>query len=44
VSGVNGAPFASRAGHVLASNGRIHQPMLDVIAAFRAGRAPKRTQ
>lgn len=36
VTTVTGAPFHSRAGEVLASNGHIHEAMLEVIAAFRA--------
>ena len=43
VSTVMGDPFRSRAGSVLASNGLIHDPMLDVIIEF-SQRAPKRTQ
>jgi myo-inositol-1(or 4)-monophosphatase len=35
VTKMDGAPFSSRANQVLASNGRIHQAMLDVIAGFR---------
>jgi myo-inositol-1(or 4)-monophosphatase len=35
VTGTDGAPFTSRGGHVLASNGRIHDAMLDVIRTFR---------
>jgi hypothetical protein len=42
VTALEGAPFASRGGDVLASNGRLHDAMLDVIRAFRQ-RAPKRT-
>jgi myo-inositol-1(or 4)-monophosphatase len=38
VTGVDGSPFASRHGHILATNGRVHDAMLDVIVAFRAGR------
>jgi myo-inositol-1(or 4)-monophosphatase len=38
VTGTEGAPFTSRGGHVLASNGRIHGAMLDVIRTF--GRRP----
>jgi myo-inositol-1(or 4)-monophosphatase len=41
VSNIDGSPFASRAGHVVASNGHLHDTMLQVIADFR--RAPKRT-
>jgi len=39
VTGTDGAPFTSRGGHVLASNGRIHDAMLDVIRTF--GRVPR---
>ena len=35
VTGMDGSAFASRAGHVLASNGRLHDAMLAVIRAFR---------
>jgi hypothetical protein len=35
VTGTDGAPFASRAGHVLASNGYVHDEMLGVIRDFR---------
>jgi myo-inositol-1(or 4)-monophosphatase len=35
VTAMNGAPFTSRGGNVLASNGRIHDAMLEVIATFR---------
>jgi myo-inositol-1(or 4)-monophosphatase len=38
ITGTDGAPFTSRRGHVLASNGRIHDAMLDVIRTF--GRRP----
>jgi myo-inositol-1(or 4)-monophosphatase len=45
VSTVAGEPFRSRAGSVLASNGRIHDQMLEVIVSFgEARRAPNRTQ
>jgi myo-inositol-1(or 4)-monophosphatase len=43
VSTVTGDPFRSRAGSVLASNGLIHDPMLQVIVDF-SRRAPKRTE
>jgi myo-inositol-1(or 4)-monophosphatase len=43
VTTTTGEAFNSRVGDVLASNGRLHGPMLDVVRAFRAGRAPKRT-
>src|SRR5947209_16495242 len=36
VTDTDGRAFTSRGGHVLASNGRIHDAMLDVIRAFRA--------
>jgi myo-inositol-1(or 4)-monophosphatase len=35
VTDMTGAPFTSRAGHVLASNGLLHDKMLEVIADFR---------
>ena len=45
VSTVGGAPFRSRAGSVLASNGHIHDLMLEVIGGFDTRvRAPNRTQ
>lgn len=34
VTNLAGAPFTSRGGHVLASNGRVHDQMLDVIRAY----------
>jgi myo-inositol-1(or 4)-monophosphatase len=43
VTNMAGGPFTSRGGHVLATNGHLHQPMLDVIVKFREGRAPQRT-
>jgi myo-inositol-1(or 4)-monophosphatase len=42
VTGMDGTPFTSRGGHVLATNGRLHSAMLEVIHRFR-GRAPQRT-
>ena len=44
VTNTDGDPFSSRGGHVLATNGQLHDAMLGVIASFRAGRAPKRTK
>jgi myo-inositol-1(or 4)-monophosphatase len=44
VTGMDGGPFASRGGDVLASNGLLHGAMLRVIRAFRARRAPQRTE
>jgi myo-inositol-1(or 4)-monophosphatase len=39
VTDTDGAPFQSRGGHVLATNGHLHRAMLDVIRGHRAGRA-----
>ena len=39
VTDTDGAPFRSRSGHVLATNGHLHEAMLDVIREHRAGRA-----
>ena len=36
VTDTDGAPFASRAGHVLATNGYVHEEMLRIIRDFRA--------
>jgi myo-inositol-1(or 4)-monophosphatase len=35
VTRMDGKPFSSRGGEILATNGRLHGAMLDVIAAFR---------
>jgi len=43
VTDMAGAPFTSRGGHVLATNGRLHDAMLSVIETRRAGRARKET-
>jgi myo-inositol-1(or 4)-monophosphatase len=43
VTNTDGEPFQSRGGHVLATNGRLHEAMLGVIGAHRAGRARKVT-
>ncbi|HVB37802.1 MAG TPA: inositol monophosphatase family protein [Vicinamibacterales bacterium] len=45
VTGLDGAPFASRLGHVLATNGAIHDEMLAIVrgAGTLAGRSRKRT-
>jgi myo-inositol-1(or 4)-monophosphatase len=43
VTDTDGEPFASRGGHVLATNPHLHAPMVDVIRAFRRRRAPERT-
>jgi myo-inositol-1(or 4)-monophosphatase len=39
VSNTDGGAFASRGGHVLATNGHLHEAMLAVIRTHRAGRA-----
>jgi myo-inositol-1(or 4)-monophosphatase len=44
VTNTDGDPFTSRGGHVLATNGHLHEAMLSVIRTFRAGRAPKVTK
>jgi myo-inositol-1(or 4)-monophosphatase len=36
VTNMDGSVFASRGRHVLATNGRLHDAMLDVIASFRS--------
>ena len=43
VTGMDGSPFDPAAAHLVASNGPLHAPMLDVITACRAGRARKGT-
>jgi myo-inositol-1(or 4)-monophosphatase len=43
VTGMDGEPFRSRGGHVLATNGRVHDAMLEVIQAHARRRAPQRT-
>lgn len=43
VTGMDGSPFDASAGHLIASNGRVHDEMLSVIREFRAGRARNRT-
>jgi myo-inositol-1(or 4)-monophosphatase len=37
VTTMTGGPYASRAGSVLATNGRLHAPMLDVITEYQRG-------
>jgi myo-inositol-1(or 4)-monophosphatase len=44
VTDTDGDDFTSRGGQVLATNGHLHAAMLTVIAGFRAGRAPQRTE
>jgi len=43
VTGMDGTPFDSAAGHLVASNARVHDQMLAVIRDFRVERARKRT-
>src|SRR3954471_10905238 len=43
VTTTSGEPYSSRGGQVLATNGHLHDPMLETIAAFRRQRARKRT-
>jgi myo-inositol-1(or 4)-monophosphatase len=47
ITNTAGEPFTSRGGHVLASNGHLHDVMLETIRSFRAtfarGRAPQVT-
>jgi myo-inositol-1(or 4)-monophosphatase len=43
VTDMSGLSFSSRGRRVLATNGLIHEAMLDVIRAFRQDRAPNRT-
>jgi myo-inositol-1(or 4)-monophosphatase len=38
VSDLDGTPFSSRRGHVLATNVHLHEPMLEVIRGFRESR------
>jgi myo-inositol-1(or 4)-monophosphatase len=39
VTDLTGGPFTSRGGHVLATNGHLHDAMLEVIGTFRSRRA-----
>jgi myo-inositol-1(or 4)-monophosphatase len=43
VTGMDGSPFRPMAAHLLASNGTLHDQMLEVISDFRVDRARKRT-
>jgi myo-inositol-1(or 4)-monophosphatase len=43
VTGMDGSPFSSAAGHLVASNGRIHDEMLAIIREFRDERSRNRT-
>jgi myo-inositol-1(or 4)-monophosphatase len=42
VTDTDGRAFTSRGGHVLATNGRLHDAMLSVIATFRGGRRARK--
>ena len=44
VTRTDGRPYTSRGGDVLATNRHLHDAMLEVIATFRGGRAPKVTK
>lgn len=47
VTNMDGSGFSSRVGHILATNGHLHEPMLDIIRSFHAARlqrAPQRTE
>jgi myo-inositol-1(or 4)-monophosphatase len=43
VTGMDGSRFDPAAGHLVASNGRVHEQMLAVIREFRVARARNRT-
>jgi len=43
ITGMDGAAFDARAGHLVASNGPVHDAMLEVIRDSRAGRTLDRT-
>jgi myo-inositol-1(or 4)-monophosphatase len=43
ITGMDGSPFDPVAAHLVASNGHLHEAVLDVIRRFRAERARKRT-
>lgn len=44
VTGMDASPFDCRAGQILASNGRLHGEMIEVIAGFWESRSPNRTR
>ena len=44
VTGMDGSPFDARASHLVASNGRVHDRMLEVVREFRRERAQNRTE
>jgi len=43
VTGMDGTPFEPAAAHLVATNGLVHDAMIDVIRGFRAERARRRT-
>jgi myo-inositol-1(or 4)-monophosphatase len=43
ITGMDGSPFDATAGHLVASNGGVHDEMLAIIREFRDSRSPKRT-
>jgi myo-inositol-1(or 4)-monophosphatase len=43
ITGMDGSPFDPAAPHLIASNGLIHDRLLDVIRTFSAGRVRQRT-
>ena len=43
MTAMDGSPFSSRGRHIVATNGPLHDAMLDVIRDFAARRAPNRT-
>jgi myo-inositol-1(or 4)-monophosphatase len=43
ITGMDGGVFDARAGHLVASNGSIHDAMLEVIRGSRTGRTLNRT-
>lgn len=43
VTGMDGGIWAPGAGHILASNGRVHREMLEIVRTFRAERSRLRT-
>jgi myo-inositol-1(or 4)-monophosphatase len=43
ITGMDGSPFDAVAAHLVASNGQVHDALLNVIRTFRAERARQRT-
>lgn len=44
VTGMDGSPFDPAAAHLIASNGHVHERMLEVVRDFQRERAQKRTE